>query len=203
MYKYPISMSVLSSLLPTAGSAGQDVRQKRVRCGLQEQDKLWMRMEAAMYKKILVPLDGSKLAECSLNHVRRFAKNGLVGEVVLLNTVVVEIPWGAGKEEGTHAATFDYAALKKTFMDRSKAYLARLQSQLASEGVKTTTETIESNSPSHTILDYAQNNGADLIVIATHGYTGMKKMLLGSVALKVLHESNVPVLLIRPEECRV
>lgn len=156
-----------------------------------------------MYKKILVPLDGSKLAECSLNHLRKLAKDGLVEGVVLLNTVIVEIPWAAGREEGTHIAGFDYAALKKTFMDKSREYLARIQSQLAAEGVKATTETIESNSPSHTILEYAQNNGADLIVIATHGYTGMKKMLLGSVALKVLHESNVPVLLIRPEECRV
>lgn len=157
-----------------------------------------------MYKKILVPLDGSELAECAMNQVKKLFQDGPIGEVVLLNAVVVEIPWrelGAG-EEG-HAIRFDYNAFKKTFMDQSRKYLARVKSRLASEGIKVKTETIESNGPSQTITDYAQKNGVDLIVIATHGYTGMKKMMLGSIALKVLHESNVPVLLIRPEACRV
>lgn len=161
-------------------------------------------MEAKMYKKILVPLDGSELAECALNHVRKLFQDGPVGEVVLLNAPVIDIPWrelGAG-EDG-HAITFDYSAFSQTFMDKSRQYLARVQSRLSSEGIKVKTETIESNGPSHTITDYAQKNGVDLIVIATHGYTGMKKMMLGSVTLKVLHESNVPVLLIRPEACRL
>ncbi|MHB8908810.1 MAG: universal stress protein [Syntrophales bacterium] len=156
-----------------------------------------------MYKKILVPLDGSKLAECSLNHVEKFHKSDIVGEVVLLNAVVVEIPWAIAGADEMHPKVFDYNALKKTFLDRSGRYLARIQSRLASAGINAKTETIESNVPAHIITDYAQKNGVDLIVIATHGYTGMKKMLLGSVALKVLHESNVPVLLIRPEECQV
>jgi nucleotide-binding universal stress UspA family protein len=160
-------------------------------------------MEATMYKKILVPLDGSELAECALNHVKKLFQDGPVGEIVLLNAVVAEIPWrelNAG-DDG-HAIVFDYNAFKKTFIDRSRNYLARVKSRLASEGVNVKTETIESNGPSHTITDYALKNGVDLIVIATHGYTGMKKMMLGSIALKILHESNVPVLLIRPEACR-
>ena len=157
-----------------------------------------------MFRKILVPLDGSELAECALNHVKKLLQDSLVGEVVLLNAVVVEIPWRElNARDDAHAILFDYNAFVKTFMDKSRKYLARVQSRLASEGIKVKTETIESNMPSHTITDYAQKNGVDLIVIATHGYTGMKKMMLGSIALKVLHESNVPVLLIRPEACRV
>ena len=54
-----------------------------------------------------------------------------------------------------------------------------------------------------TISDYAKENGIDMIVIATHGYTGLKKLMLGSVALGVLQESHVPVLLIRPDSCRI
>jgi len=157
-----------------------------------------------MYKKILVPLDGSELAECALNHVKKLFQDGPVGEVVLLKAVVVEIPWrelNAG-EDG-HAVAFDYNAFIESFMDKSRRYLARVQSRLSSEGIKVKTETIESNGPSQTITDYAQKNSVDLIVIATHGYTGMKKMMLGSIALKVLHESNVPVLLVRPEACHV
>ena len=156
-----------------------------------------------MYKKILVPLDGSELAECTLNHVKKLFQDGPVGEVVLLNAVVIEIPWREMGEDVGHPVMFDYNAFKKTFMDQSRKYLARVKSRLASEGIKVKTETIESNGPSQTITDYAQKNGVDLIVIATHGYTGMKKMMLGSIALKVLHESNVPVLLVRPEACRV
>ena len=155
-----------------------------------------------MYKKILVPLDGSKLAECALNHVKKLFQEGPVGEIILLNAVVIDLPWRelTVGEEG-HAINFDYPAFKEVYLDKSKKYLASVQSRLSAEGIKAQIETIESNGPSQTITDYAQNNGIDLIVIATHGYTGMKKMLLGGIAFKVLHQSNVPVLLIRPEAC--
>jgi nucleotide-binding universal stress UspA family protein len=157
-----------------------------------------------MYKKILVPLDGSKLAECSLNHVKNLLKDGPVSEVILLNAVVVDLPWKelGGSEVGM-APAFDYRALVDAAMDKAKNYLAKVQSRLSSEGLAVKTEAIEYNSPSHAITDYAQKNGVDVIIIATHGYSGMKKMLLGSVATKVLHESNVPVLLIRPEACKI
>lgn len=157
-----------------------------------------------MYKKILVPLDGSDLAECAVNHVKKLFQDGPAGEVVLLHAVVIDVPWrelGVGADG--HVINFDYGAFKNVFIDKAKKYLAGVQSRLSAEGIKVQTEALESNVPSQTITDYAQNNGTDLIVIATHGYTGMKKMMLGSVALKVLHESNVPVLLIRPDACRM
>jgi nucleotide-binding universal stress UspA family protein len=161
-------------------------------------------MEENMYKKILVPLDGSELAECSLNHVKKLFQDGPAGEVVLLNAVNIELPWRELSMGGTgHAVAFDFNAFKKTFIDKSKKYLARVKSRLSSEGIKVQTKTIESNGPSSTITDYAKKNGVDLIIIATHGYTGMKMMMLGSIALKVLHESNVPVLVVRPEACQV
>jgi nucleotide-binding universal stress UspA family protein len=157
-----------------------------------------------MYKKILVPLDGSELAECALNHVRKIFQDGPAGEVILLNAVSIELPWRElSVEDPGYTIAFDYNALKKTFMDKSKKYLAKVKSRLSSEGIKVKTETIESNQTSSTITDYAQKKGVDLIIIATHGYTGMKKMMVGSIALKVLHESNVPVLLIRPEACHI
>jgi nucleotide-binding universal stress UspA family protein len=156
-----------------------------------------------MYQKILVPLDGSELAECALNHVKKLFQSGPVGEVILLNAVVVDIPWrDVIEREDSHAVIFDYRRFIEAFMNQSKRYLAKVQARLASEGLKVATETIESNRPSETITDYAQKNGVDLILIATHGYTGMKKMMMGSVALQVLHGSNVPVLLIRPDACR-
>ena len=65
------------------------------------------------------------------------------------------------------------------------------------------TASLEANSPAHKITDYALEKGIDLIVIGTHGYTGLKKLILGSVASGVLNSSSVPVLLIRPESCRL
>jgi nucleotide-binding universal stress UspA family protein len=160
-----------------------------------------------MYKKILIPLDGSELAECALNHVRNLFQDGPVPEVVLLNVVVVDIHWrelNVG-EEG-HSITFDINTIIKSSMDKSRKYLAKVKYRFASgfpsADPKVKTEAIESDRPSGTITDYARKNGIDLIVMATHGYTGLKKMMLGSVAFKVLNESTVPVLLIRPEACR-
>jgi nucleotide-binding universal stress UspA family protein len=77
-----------------------------------------------------------------------------------------------------------------------------MASQLRSKGIKVTTKALEANRPAYTIMDYAQKNGLDIIVMATHGHTGFKKLLMGNVAFGVLHESHVPVLLIRPESCR-
>jgi nucleotide-binding universal stress UspA family protein len=84
-----------------------------------------------------------------------------------------------------------------------RKYLAEVSSRLASEGITVKTESKEGNRPADTITDYAKNSGMDAIIIATHGYTGMKRLLLGSVAFGVLHQSSVPVLLIRPESCRL
>ena len=156
-----------------------------------------------MYKKVLVPLDGSELAECSLPHVKNLAKDGSVGEVILLNVVTLVLPLGEiNLDDSAMGNTFDFPAFRNRHLEKAKKYLAGVQSRLSADGLKVKTVSTESGSPAHAIVDYAHKNGVDLIVITTHGYTGMKKMLFGSVSFRVLHESHVPVLLIRPESCR-
>jgi len=152
-----------------------------------------------MYQKILVPLDGSKVAECALSHVINLVKGGAVGEVILINVVKVYVPGLGGEYHGR----VDINTIRENLFMESRKYLADVESQLASEGIKVKKESLEGNRPADTISDYAQKNGMDMIVIATHGYTGLKKLMLGSVALEVLHDSHVPVLLIRPESCRM
>ncbi|MBU2054995.1 MAG: universal stress protein [Proteobacteria bacterium] len=152
-----------------------------------------------MYQKILVPLDGSELAENALTQVRNLAGVGGVGEVTLLK--VVEIDLMGLSEPPHHTRSIDLPALRKAHMERSQKYLEKIQSQLSSEGMKVKTETLEGR-PAQTIVDYSQKNSMDLIVIATHGYSGMKRLMFGSVALRVLHDCHAPVLLIRPESCR-
>jgi nucleotide-binding universal stress UspA family protein len=151
-----------------------------------------------MYKKVLVPLDGSDLAECMLSHLKSLVKDGSVGEVTLLNIVTIDIPWA--ELEGGH---FNFDALRKQVFTSSKKYLAEVESRLSSQGIKVKTEAVEANRPADTIADYAKKNGMELIIMATHGHTGFKKLMLGSVASSVLNQASVPVLLIRPEACRL
>jgi nucleotide-binding universal stress UspA family protein len=151
-----------------------------------------------MYQKILVPLDGSDLAECTLSHVESLVKDGFAGEVTLLNIVKFDVPWAVRYD----TKPFDINELRKPLFAASKKYLAKAASQLSSKGIKAKTKALEANRPAYTIVDYAQKNKIDLIVMATHGHTGFRKLMLGSVAFGVLHESPVPVLLIRPESCQ-
>ena len=155
-----------------------------------------------MYKKVLVPLDGSELAECTLSHVKNLFKDGSVGEVTLLNVVKIDFPWARMRSE-QDVQHFDFNAIKKPFFVKSRKYLADIESRLVSEGIKVKTESMEGNRPADTITEYAQEKGMDMIIIGTHGYTGLKKLMLGSVAFSVLHQSHIPVLLIRPESCQI
>jgi len=152
-----------------------------------------------MTKKILVPLDSSKLAECALSHVRDLAKNGMVGEVTLLNIVTqVYMPLDEG-----YRASMNLQKLRDETLAESRRYLEGLKSGLSAEGIKVRTESIEAGNVAGAITDYAEKNAMDMIVLATHGYTGLKKLFLGSVASGVVQQSNVTVYLIRPDACRI
>jgi nucleotide-binding universal stress UspA family protein len=156
-------------------------------------------MEAKMQKKVLVPLDGSELAECTLSYVKSLVEDGWVGEVTLLNVVKVDIPWADAYDK----KPIDLSEIRKPLLAKSRGYLAKVSSKLSSKGLKVKTKALEANRPADAITDYAQNNWMDLIVVATHGHTGLKKLIMGSVASGVLNSSSVPVLLIRPESCRL
>jgi nucleotide-binding universal stress UspA family protein len=155
-----------------------------------------------MYNKVLVPLDGSALAECTLSHVKNLFKDGSVGEVTLLNVVKVDLPWATMGSDEMPTKRIDLQAMTEPLFAASRKYLASTESRLGSEGIKVKTESLEGNRPADTITEYAQKKGMDLIIIGTHGRTGLKKLMMGSVAFGVLHQSHIPVLLIRPESCR-
>lgn len=150
-----------------------------------------------MYQRILVPLDGSELAECALSHVKNLVRTGCAREVVLLNVFwALTYPLVAGEPPASYITQIIRSA-----RSASKKYLADVQSRLSADGIPVKTESLEDDRPGAAISDYAQKNGVDLIIMGTHGYTGLKKMMLGSVAIEVLHNSRVPVLLIRAESC--
>ena len=153
-----------------------------------------------MYQKVLVPLDGSELAEAALPQVRNLAAGGFIGEVILISVVEIDlmgIP-------STRAEVINYPALEtivKTHFDKSQDYLEKIRSGLSAQGINVKAEAVEGKA-AQMIVNYAEKNGVDLIVIASHGYSGLKRLMFGSVALRVLHDAHAPVLLIRPESCR-
>jgi len=142
-----------------------------------------------MYQKILVPLDGSEFAECALDHVMRLSRKGNMGEVILLH-VLDPIQWCRDGH--------DFVAFRNFQFSQAEKYLDGIKSRLGLEGIKVESKLSVGGLPAPSIIQYAEENAVDLIVIASHGRTGLKKLMLGSVALEILHDSHVPVLLIRP-----
>ena len=147
-----------------------------------------------MYEKVLLPLDGSALAECVLPFAKGLAANGLTREIILFNVVEIPSAWSA--------RGLDLMAIRKIQADHAQKYLSDLQAEMNFKDVRVDTEIMDGDA-AHMIAEFAKNNAVNLIIIATHGYTGMKRLMFGSVALRVLHDAHVPVLLIRPEPSRM
>jgi len=151
-----------------------------------------------MYKKILAPLDGSEFSECSLDHVTAIAKGCAVPSVVLLH--VVEPPEGYAAEY-TRIVSEAIDEVKKKFRAQTKNRLAKIADRLKKNGINASTVTVEGK-PSDEILNYADKNRVDLILLSTHGSSGLTRWAFGSVADKVIRHSTVPVLVIAPPGCR-
>ncbi len=147
-----------------------------------------------MFQKVLVPLDGSDLAECALPHVIRMAKEGFVKNVCILTVIDIH---PSALLEGA-----DTTAIYKAQTANSQEYLGKMRARFQAAGIEVTTEILQGPA-AQLISEYAKEKQVELIVIATHGYSGVKRLMFGSVAFRVLHDSHVPVLLIRPDSCQV
>ncbi len=146
-----------------------------------------------MYKKILVPLDGSTLAESALSHVRAIATGCSVPAVDLLYVVTSVLP----AFYASH--TIDETVYIKAEVEHeawAKGYLDKVVKQLQKDGVAAKGVVVKGN-PSENILNYAEKNGIDLIVMSTHGRSGPARWALGSVADRVVRLSAVPVMVVR------
>jgi nucleotide-binding universal stress UspA family protein len=143
-----------------------------------------------MYKKILVPLDGSPLAEAVLPHAEALAKSE-GAEIVLLRVAVTPARYlfAHNPAEGNNVIKM----IEKEAKDYMKAEVAKLQN----EGIKVTGITRDGAAPDE-ILEVAEETHADVIAMSTHGYSGVERWLMGSVAEKVVHHAHIPVMLIHP-----
>ncbi|MFW6150418.1 MAG: universal stress protein [Chloroflexota bacterium] len=150
-----------------------------------------------MYRKILVPLDGSEFAECVLPHAKAVATGCQVPEVVLL--YVVE-PVRQPARAYMDSSVLEQA--RRDSMTSAKEYLNKVSSDLNLPGSTVQTVVVEGY-PGEQILDYAEKNQVDLITMSTHGRSGVARWAVGSIADRVLRHSVAPVLVSSPAACRI
>jgi nucleotide-binding universal stress UspA family protein len=161
-----------------------------------------------MYQKILVPLDGSKLAECALPHVEELAKGCDTGQVILVSvTERIEGYKVVGNHTRTLGEQLTPGAGERRISEtvgklerQARRYLGRVAKTLEAKGIKVLTEVLLGK-PAEEIALYAANNGCDLIIMSSHGRSGPSRWARGSVADKIIRASSVPVLLIRAPGC--
>lgn len=145
-----------------------------------------------MYSRILVPLDGSALAETVLPYVRSFARAlDIPAEFLrVIDPELYEIPPESLKAR---------PGVTKADVEReSEAYLEQLASRFADLSVLRCS--VARGKAAQVIADRAATHAGTIIAMSTHGRTGLERWLLGSVAEKVLHTAKNPVLLVRPWE---
>jgi len=146
-----------------------------------------------MYRKILVPVDGSEASASGLREAIRLAKS--TGATLQIVHVVDELLF-----EPSLLSREPYEQLIESLRLSGKKVLDEAKSATRDAGVEFVTELIETvgGRVSSLILDAVRQANADLIVMGTHGKRGLKRLLMGSDAEMVLRSSPVPVLFVRP-----
>jgi len=166
-----------------------------------------------MYKKILVPLDGSEMAECSLEQAKAIALGCHVPEVVILSVIEpsaqgVPFLWGgAGEAQRQDAKEIEKDREQLAKMDKSATatavnYVKKVADGLVKDGVNAKTE-VKQGKAADTILEYANKNNFDLVIMSSHGHSGKSHFDFGKITDKIIHSSNIPVIITSPPGCRI
>lgn len=150
--------------------------------------------DAPSFDSLLVPLDGSELSESALNHAIEFGE--LFGSAYHL-TRIVAYPVDLASPYLPHTAQMNQKVLEEA-KDRAAEYLESQAERMRRRGLRVTTSVTVDAQAGHGILLEAEAVGASAVAMATHGRTGLSRMLLGSTADKVLRGTHLPLLLHRP-----
>jgi nucleotide-binding universal stress UspA family protein len=147
-----------------------------------------------MYKRIMVPLDGSPLAEQALSHATAQAER-FDAEIVLLK-VLEPLP------EATLTSPASVQRAEQLSAQLARDYLERVAERIRDEGIAVEIALLEGK-PYLELVRYAAEPEVDMIVMSTRGHSGWSRWLLGSVADRVVRGAAVPVLLVQCQEaCR-
>lgn len=147
-----------------------------------------------MYTRLLVPTDGSALADCGAEAALRLAKV-LRAELVAL-CVVPRYPVG-GFEAGVALDAAALAHSEAQWAERGRAMAERVASRAVAAGLRARAVVVHSDQVAASILAAAHKHGCDLVVMASHGRRGLGRLLLGSQTQAVLTDSKLPVLVVR------
>ncbi len=158
-----------------------------------------------MYQKILVPLDGSKLAEIVLPHVEKIAAESdsnviltTVTERITAQSYNVKIGLNSGSVPNLVPVVKMPAAIGK-MQRQGQRYLDRIAKRLTKKGLRVETSVLLGR-PADEIRSFAEEQGVDLIIMSSHGRSGRSKWALGSISDKMLRASEVPMLLVKPTD---
>jgi nucleotide-binding universal stress UspA family protein len=147
-----------------------------------------------MYEKILVPTDGSETAENAVEHALDLAEK-YGAEVHALYVVDVDsmsLSLGAEQVDRLQQGQFDEMEEVKSKAEEATGYVA----DRARERGLDTVEHIAGGQPHSIVAEYAEDHGIDLVVMGSHGRSGVKRALLGSVTERTLRSTHVPVLVV-------
>ena len=145
--------------------------------------------------KILVPLDGSKHSETILSHIESLASR-LRARVILLHVVIQPYRVYAASE-GVVEVPYTEEEIKSLKAD-AEEYLQKVSSKLMAERITTSYE-VRVGSAAEEIIKLADETPTDVVAMSTHGESGFSRWEHGSIADKVLHAGNTPLLLVRPQ----
>jgi nucleotide-binding universal stress UspA family protein len=148
-----------------------------------------------MYKRIMVPLDGSELAECVLPHLETVVKGSPSPEVIVVQAVEpLSVPYG--REIAKFTSLEQVEAFETHQKTEAEKYLKEIVARLRKTGVNARADLVYGKA-GEVLSDYATKNKVDLVIIATHGRSGISRWVWGSVADRLLHSLRVPVLMVR------
>ncbi|NDH52153.1 MAG: universal stress protein [Betaproteobacteria bacterium] len=147
-----------------------------------------------MYKRILVATDGSTLSKKAVSSAIELA--AATGAELVALKVVPRYPMSYF-EGGLAVQASEVARIEKQWGDNAQAIVDAVQKAAAARAVKAKALTVKSNLVSDAVIAAAKKHKCDLIVMASHGHRGIKRLLLGSETQLVLTHSHIPVLVLR------
>ena len=150
-----------------------------------------------MYKHILIPTDGSELSTKAVTEGIKLAKS-INAQVTCLH-VLSHFHGLQATDEGSRASIdrLTESLHKPEAEEHARKVLAPVEALAAQQGVVCATKHLTHNLPYQAIIDTAKTSGCDLILMASHGRTGVEAVLLGSETIKVLTHTKIPVLVVR------
>lgn len=143
------------------------------------------------YQNILVPVDGSELALSVVKHAAELAK-AFNSKVIIVEVMTLD-PY--------IAAEYLSAGQTNVMIERAREFIQKnidaAKAQFEAQGITAETKLLEGESIARTIIKAVDELNVDLIVLSSHGRSGIKKLLMGSVAQSLITESHVPVFVVK------